>query len=195
MGHPAFWNLICPLAFGRQAHKAPAWSNLASTTNRQDRSVLTVPYLNLSSSQRSITMRSRLATSILILACILAVMTIPASAAPAQQQGGWTSTHYVLIDGTRADRQPTVVYSDIAGVRVTRVGPTASTAYIVRFLRPYRFLIADAYAICTEDDEDNCVEFGQGYGAVEYITWNSTLREWVIGTSRPDVMLSLIVKP
>lgn len=140
-------------------------------------------------------MRSRLATSILILACILAVMTIPASAAPAQQQGGWTSTHYVLIDGTRSDRQPTVVYSDIAGVRVTRIGPISHPAYIVRFLRPYRFLVADVYAICTEDDEDNCAEFGQGYGAVDYVTWNSMLREWVIGTSRPDVMLSLIVKP
>ncbi len=137
-------------------------------------------------------MRSRLAFAILILVCVLVVMTIPASAAPAQQQGGWTSTHYILIDGTRAGQQPTVVYSDIAGVRVTR---GATSTYIVRFLRPYRFLVADAYAICTEDDEDNCGEFGQGYGAVEYITWKSTLREWVIGTSRHDVMLSLIVKP
>ena len=140
-------------------------------------------------------MRSRLISALLMVTCLLATVAIPASAAPAQQQGGWTSTHYVLIDGTRADRQPTVVYSDIAGVRVTRIGTTAYPAYIVRFLRPYRFLVADAYAICTEDDEDNCVEFGQGYGSVEYVTWNSTLREWVIGTSRADVMISLIVKP
>jgi len=123
---------------------------------------------------------------------MLMAITVPASAAPVPQQGGWTSTHYILIDGTRADRQPTVMYSDIAGVRVTR---DATTAYVVRFLRPYRFLVADAYAICTENDEDNCVEFGQGYGAVEAVTWNSTLREWVIITNRPDVMISLIVKP
>jgi len=141
-------------------------------------------------------MRFRLLFVILIVTCILVTITIPASAAPAQQQGGWTSTHYVLIDGTRADQQPRVVYSDIAGVRVTReeINDPVITWYTIRFLRPYRFLIATAYAVCTRDTL-YCAEFGEGYGDVDYVTWNSARREWSIGTNRPDVMISLIVKP
>ncbi|MBE2233115.1 MAG: hypothetical protein IAE85_06445 [Anaerolinea sp.] len=140
-------------------------------------------------------MRSRLVFAILILVCVLVVMTIPASAAPAQQQGGWTSTHYILIDGTSADRQPTVVYSDIAGVRVTRDGGV----YTVRFLRPYRFLIATAYGVCA-DTLENCAELSQGVAAIDLITWHATQREWLIYTSsgvhhRPYMMISLIVKP
>lgn len=141
-------------------------------------------------------MRSRLLFVILIVTCTFVTMTIPASAAPAQQQGGWSSTHYVLIDGTQPGQPPRVVYSDIAGVRVTREGTVGPYGYyMIRFVRSYRFLVADAYAICTEDDEDNCVEFGQGYGSIVAVTWNSTLREWVIVTNRTDVMISLIVKP
>lgn len=136
-------------------------------------------------------MRSKLKSAILIVFCIFVVMSIPASAAPLQQRGGWTSTNYVLIDGTNAGQQPTVAYSDIAGVQVTRDG----SRYAIKFVRPYRFLVAAAYAICTQDNPHNCVEYGQGYGAVRYITWNSTLREWSIYTSRPDVMISLMVKP
>jgi hypothetical protein len=122
-------------------------------------------------------------------------MTIPASAAPAQQQGGWTSTHYVLIDGTRADRQPTVVYSDIAGVRVTRDG----SVYRVRFLRPYRFLVATAYGVCA-DTISSCAEYSQGTAAIDEITWHATEQEWLIYTRsevhfRPYMMISLIMKP
>lgn len=141
-------------------------------------------------------MRSKLVSAVLIVASIVVVMAIPASAAPVQQQGGWTSTNYVLIDATQPGQPPRVVYSDITGVRVTREGSVGPYGYyMIRFVRPYRFLVADAYAVCAEDHIGNCVEFGQGYGAVVAVTWNSTLREWVIVTNRPDVMLSLIVKP
>ncbi|MEI2689851.1 MAG: hypothetical protein V9H69_09085 [Anaerolineae bacterium] len=66
-------------------------------------------------------MRSKLVFAILIVASIFVMMAIPASAAPVQQQGGWTSTNYVLIDATQLGQQPTVVYSDIAGARVNRM--------------------------------------------------------------------------
>ena len=140
-------------------------------------------------------MRSKLVFAILIVASIFVMMAIPASAAPVQQQGGWTSTHYVLIDGTRADRQPTVVYSDIAGVRVTRDG----SEYRIKFLRPYRFLVATAYGVCA-DTLATCAEHDQGVAAIELITWHATQQEWLIFTRsgphlRPYMMISLIVKP
>lgn len=139
-------------------------------------------------------MRSKLLSAILIVTCIFVVLAIPVSAAPVPPQGGWTSTNYVLIDGTHAG-QPTVVYSDIYGVRVTRTG----SVYTVRFVRPYRFLIATAYGVCA-DTLVNCAEHLQGVAAIDLITWHATQQEWLIYTSselhfRPYMMISLIVKP
>lgn len=130
-------------------------------------------------------MRSKLVAAILIVACAFALMTIPASAAPVQQQGGWTSTYYVLINGTTP--QPTVAYSDISGVQVTRRG--TGGIYEVTFVRPYRFLVASAYYICQQPNWD-CD------ATTVTITRDMTNpRKWRIKTNINTVMISLIVKP
>ena len=143
-------------------------------------------------------MRSKLVSAILVVICIFAVMALPASAAPSPPGGGWTPTYYVLIDGTHAGKA-TVVYSDIYGVQVTRhdVNDPTYAWYTVKFVRPYGFLTADAYVVCTQDASWNCEEYRpvQPGGGINRITWMPSLAEWVIVPNYPNVMISLMVKP
>lgn len=134
-------------------------------------------------------MRIRFATSVLLVACVLAVAALPAAAAPKQQLGGWTSTEYILIDGTDPQQPPRVVYSTIYGVQVTR--PAGSDrAYDVTFVRNYRFLVASAYGLCFHPNWDCAAQV-----TVDNIMRNqSDPRRVRIALNKPG-MISIILKP
>lgn len=133
-------------------------------------------------------MRLKLATSALLVLCVLAMAVLPVAAAPKQQLGGWTATEYILIDNTDPQQPPRIIYSTIYGVRVTRVG---SATIEVTFVRNYRFLVATAYDLCGAPGWD-CVE----NVAIKAITKSrSDPRQVRITTNYPNVMINLIVKP